>query len=89
MEIQLKNYMEDAVMQYLTTIMTQIGCCTCDICKMDVAAIALNNLKPSYVVSKEGTLYARTTELASQHSADIIAAVTKGVEIVKVRPRHE
>lgn len=89
MEIHLKNYMEDVVMQNLVSVMTQTGACTCEVCQMDITAIALNNLKPYYVVTKEGGIYARTAELATQFHADVVSAIIKGIEIVKARPRHD
>ena len=88
MEVQLKNYMEDIVSDKVDTVMHQTGCCMCDICRMDVTAIALNNLKPYYVVTAEGSVYARTSELALQSSTDVISAVAKGADIVKNHPRH-
>jgi competence protein ComFB len=80
--------MEDAVSYSLVPVMKAAGCCMCDTCRIDVTAIALNHLKPCYVVTKKGEIYAKTGELASQFSADIIAAITKGANLVQAKPRH-
>ncbi|MCL2030459.1 MAG: late competence development ComFB family protein [Oscillospiraceae bacterium] len=88
MEIRLRNYMEDVVSYNLDAVVRAAGGCTCETCRMDVMAIALNQLKPCYVVTKKGEVYARTGELAMQNAADVISAITKGAEIVGARPCH-
>lgn len=81
--------MEDVVSYNLKAVMGAAGCCMCDTCRVDVTAIALNSLKPYYVVTKKGEVYARTGELAVQSSADVIAAITKGAKLVQAKPRHD
>ncbi|MDR1736884.1 MAG: late competence development ComFB family protein [Oscillospiraceae bacterium] len=88
-ELKLKNYMEDIVAGDIVQVMEQIGCCTCEACKLDVMAIALNNLTPCYVVTEKGEIYARTRELTLQYRTDVAAAIAKGATMVKERPRHE
>ena len=41
-----------------------------------------------YVVSDKGAVYSKITMVGAQHSSDIMAALTKGAEIVKKSPRH-
>lgn len=87
-DMNLKNYMEDIVINTIDSVLRQTGCCTCDVCRMDIIAIALNNLTPHYVVTQKGEIYARAGELALQFKADVFAAIAKGVQIVQSRPRH-
>lgn len=89
MEIRLKNFMEDVVAQHLDPVMRASGCCMCNICRMDVTAIALNNLKPCYVATQKGEVYAKLGELTLQFAADVISAIAKGAEMVCARPRHD
>ena len=51
-------------------------------------AYALNLLPQKYVVSDKGAVYSKITMVGAQHSSDIMAALTKGAEIVKKSPRH-
>ncbi len=63
--------------------------CDCDRCRLDIAAIALNNLKPKYVVTEKGGLYAKVDILDYQYDVDLIKEVTQAIEIVNKQPHHE
>lgn len=85
----LKNYMEDCVESYLDEILNKYPeACHCETCRYDIMAIALNNLPPKYVAREEGELYSRINNLEAQYRADIYAAITKAIMIVKDNPRH-
>lgn len=86
--MQLKNYMEDAVEQMMDRILKDIDVCKCERCRMDIKALALNNLPPKYVVTEEGELYVKTNELVRQFEVDIIKAITMAAMKVKENPRH-
>ena len=75
-----KNVMEDLVEFRFDEIQSTLDCCTCEHCRNDIIAYALNLLPQKYVVSDKGAV--------AQHSSDIMAALTKGAEIVKKSPRH-
>lgn len=62
--------------------------CDCQRCKLDIAAIALNKLPTSYVVTLEGEVLLRTGSLKQQFKIDIIRAVTEALEVVSKRPHH-
>ena len=87
-EIKIRNYMENCVDDILDLVLNDINCCTCDKCKFDITAIALNSLPPKYVVTQRGQLYAKLTALQHQFDVDIISAVTKAAVIVGRNPRH-
>ncbi len=89
MEEELKNYMEDIVFSALESVLNDIQMCTCQLCKMDVAAIALNSLPPKYVVTSKGKLYTKINTLQQQFDVDTLAAITKAAVMVKRNPRHE
>lgn len=63
--------------------------CKCDICIMDIKAIALNNLPPRYVVTDKGELYKKVEALDNQIQVDVIRAITNAVEQVRKNKRHE
>ena len=88
--MELHNLLEDEVIKSIDKFIEEIGdVCSCDKCKLDIAAIALNNLKPAYVVTEKGSLYGRVNNLNYQFSTDVMAEVTKAVAVVGKNPQHE
>ena len=89
----LQNYMEDLVQRTLKVILKNIpgadNMCTCDQCKLDISAIALNALPPKYIVTSRGELYTKTSALQHQFDVDIITAITRAATIVGRNPRHD
>jgi hypothetical protein len=51
-------------------------------------AMALNRLKPNYVVSQHGSVYTKIKMLEQQQNTDVIAEVVKAMEQVSKNPRH-
>ncbi|HCD10422.1 MAG TPA: competence protein ComFB [Thermoanaerobacter sp.] len=86
--MHLKNYMEDAVDQMMDKVLKDLDVCKCERCRMDIKALALNNLPPKYVVSEEGELYVKTNELVRQFEVDIIKAITMAAIKVNNNKRH-
>ncbi len=84
----LKNYMEECVTDMIDSILKDIKCCTCDKCKLDITAIALNALPPKYVVTRKGQIYTKLLAVQRQFEVDIIASITKAAVIVGRNPRH-
>ncbi|HEX2946447.1 MAG TPA: late competence development ComFB family protein [Clostridia bacterium] len=85
---QIKNYMEEIVFNQMKDVLTDINMCTCDKCLLDIAAIALNDLPPKYLVTEKGELYSKINTLKQQFEVDVIAAITKAAVLVKRSPRH-
>lgn len=86
---EMRNYMEVCVEDLLDTILQDINCCTCENCRFDITAIALNSLPPKYVVTRKGQLYTKLYSLQQQFDVDIISAITKAAVIVNRNPRHD
>jgi len=86
---QIKNYMEEIVFNLMKEILEDINMCSCDKCILDIAAIALNDLPPKYIVTEKGELYSKINALKQQFEVDVISAITKAAVIVKRRPKHE
>jgi competence protein ComFB len=55
---------------------------------MDVMAIMLNNLKPKYVVTDTGALYAQLDDFDPQYKIDFMTVLSQAVKIVSNSPRH-
>ena len=88
MDKQLRNYTEEAVKLYMDRWYKEADCCQCDICRMDVMAIMLNNLKPKYVVTAKGALYAQLDDFDPQYKIDFMTIMSQAAKIVKNGPRH-
>ena len=87
--MQLKNYMEDIVWKKLDEIIKiHPGICTCQKCRYDIAAIALNWLPPHYVVTEQGQVFSKLYLLEQQFLVDVVTAITYGIEIVRKNPQH-
>ena len=85
---QLKNLMEELVINSLEDVLKDINMCKCETCVTDITAIALNSLPPKYIVTQVGELYSKSDLLRQQFEVDIISAITKAAVIVKRNPRH-
>lgn len=86
--VQIKNYMEEIVFGQMKEVLADINVCTCEKCLLDIAAIALNDLPPKYVVTKKGELYSKINTLGQQFEVDVVSAITKAAVLVKRRTRH-
>ncbi len=87
--MELKNYMEDVVLEKLDDVMAQYPyCCTCDHCKRDIATLALNHLPPRYISSHKVDVFTRLDEMSVQYEVEVIQAIAKAIEIVHKQPRH-
>ncbi len=62
--------------------------CVCQDCVLDMAAYALNSVKPVYRVSLLGTMYAHAKDEGSYHE-EVESAVNKAIDRVHSRPSHD
>ncbi len=85
----LKNSNEEMVAELTTQLMAETDMCRCEKCRLDVMAIALNQLAPCYVVSIKGGLLANIESTTVQMQADGLSAVLHGINIVKQTPKHD
>lgn len=86
--MKLINYNEVLVREKLEELLKDSTFCTCEQCKLDMMAIALNNLPPKYVVSQQGEIFSKAQAFNTQTAVDILGAVTDAMEKVKRSPRH-
>jgi competence protein ComFB len=87
--MEMHNYMEDIISDRMETILkTMPDVCKCERCKLDRLALALNNMKPKYIVSSKGRLYAKISQLQGQFDVDIVRVITDAIVRIDQSPRH-
>lgn len=84
----IKNYMEEAIFNKLYELAKDNDFCTCPICRLDIAAYALNCLPPKYVATKTGEVYSRASCLQQQFEVDMTVALLEAIKVVSHNPRH-
>jgi competence protein ComFB len=85
----LVNEAERMVLDELEDQLARVAdACTCQECVLDMAAFALNNVKPSYRVSLMGSVYARSADKA-EYNREIRRVVGEAIEKVKSNPSHD
>jgi competence protein ComFB len=63
--------------------------CRCNTCVVDMAAVALNTVKPLYRVSLLGTQYASQAMAEAEYAASLKDAVNRAIEKVRKNPAHD
>jgi competence protein ComFB len=85
----LVNESERLVLEELEVQIKQSSdLCTCQDCVLDMAAFALNNIRPAYRVSLMGGVYARAAA-AAESAQDVKRAVRDAIVRVKENPSHD
>lgn len=86
------NYMEQIVGKYLDNLLktdpNYADICKCEQCIDDMMAKTLNNLKPYYITTKAGEVFAEYSSLEIQNQAEVIAEVIRAVEYVSKNKNH-
>jgi len=67
---------------------TAEGQCMCQDCVLDMAAFALNKVKPAYRVSLLGSVYAKQSSKA-EHADAVRHAVEEAITKVHANPSHD
>jgi competence protein ComFB len=87
----LENEAEQLVLRELEKqLETKKGdICRCNECIVDMAAVALNSIKPLYRFSLLGTLYAAQAMNEQSYAASVQKAVTMAIDKVGANPAHD
>ena len=87
----LKNDAESMVFKELGRQLENfsIPICLCNDCVLDMAAVALNSIKPLYRVSLLGSLYTASAMDEKGYATGIRDAVFSAIEKVRKNPSHE
>lgn len=87
--MEVKNVVESLVWNNLDSVLARKeGACRCERCRADIAAYALNRLKPRYVVTAKGEVYVKAEFLTPQFQLDVITALAEAVNQVSEHPNH-
>jgi competence protein ComFB len=85
----LVNEAESRVLQELESqIAKDPEVCRCQDCVLDMAACALNGVKPSYHVSLIGSVYAKSSG-ETDDAKEIRRAVREAIQKIKANPSHD
>jgi competence protein ComFB len=88
-QTMLKNYMEVIIENTLPDILNDYtNLCKCEICINDIKALALNGLKPLYMVTEKGNMFLKLNELQIQFKTDVTSEIIKSIETISKNPRH-
>lgn len=86
----LKNVMEDAVEYQLNKLLpTMPTVCSCEKCRLDMMAFALNRLSPQYVRTDAGALYQKLNNSSQQAQTEVLTAVINAITIISAHPKHD
>ena len=87
----LKNEAENLVIREMELQLQSVpeDMCRCNECIVDIAAIALNSVKPLYRFSILGTLYASQAMSEQAYAASIKQSVAQAIEKVRSNPAHD
>ena len=85
----LVNEAERLVLDQLELQLGELGsdACRCEDCILDMAAFALNNVKPLYRVSLMGTLYEKALD-GSEYESEVAEAVSQAIKRIVANPSH-
>lgn len=86
-EAILYNITENLVINKIDATLKKMKCCRCDRCKEDIVAIALNNLKPMYIVATKDDIEQKINEMKDSGN-EVTTEVIKAVLTVRKNPRH-
>ena len=87
-EFILVNIVEEMVTQKVNELIKDMGMCSCEKCKMNACAIALNNLPPHYVTTTRGELLVKLLSTEVNYQMNIMVEVMKALMVVKKQPLH-
>lgn len=85
---KLKNYMEELIFKKTDDLLKLMSICKCEKCKLDIMALALNDLPARYIVTDKGELFTKVLELEQQFEVDVETAIIKAALLVGKNPRH-
>ena len=80
------NITEEIVLRRVDKVIESMNFCKCDSCKMDIIAIALNQLSPQYVVCDPSTIEERVEN--SPLNQQVASVLLKAALAVRKEPRH-
>lgn len=86
--MEIKNAMEEIVIQKVDDIMSTMGCCTCQRCRLDVVALVLNQFPAKYVATDQGRLLSKIDCLETKFNVKLVSEIVKAINKVTELPHH-
>lgn len=87
--MELHNYIEKVVREVLDEMLSRKNdICKCEKCRLDMMAIALNNLPPQYYVSDKGEVFSKLMSTYADMRTKVLTEVTKAIMQVEKQPFH-
>ncbi len=87
--MDVNNIMEKMVWDNLDSVLARNpDFCACERCKADMVAYALNHIRPKYVATPKGEVYAKADYLDNTMRVSLIASLAEAVRVVNAHPRH-
>ncbi len=87
--MEFKNDLDEMVTLVLEDLLAkEKDVCKCARCRLDIAALALNNLPPKYAVTDIGRAHTKLEAAKAQFQIDIVKELIKAIEKVSKNPRH-
>lgn len=83
-----RNVMETLVEAKVDRLWKNHTGCTCDQCRDDVIALALNNLPPQYVATHAGALYVKLAQLENAREVEITHQVAAAMRVIGASPHY-
>jgi competence protein ComFB len=83
---EAENLVIDELEKQLDTYQAEI--CKCNDCILDMAAMALNSVRPLYRCSLLGTLYTAEAMQDESYAKSVQKSVTLAIEKVSLNPGH-
>lgn len=82
--------MEELVFMELRNVIDEekVNFCRCKLCIQDIAAIALNNLRPKYSSNKIERNYMKHQNYRYNSSDEVKNEVYRAIDLVNKRPHH-
>ena len=86
---ELKNHTENVVNQALQDYLLKNKLlCSCERCKADILALALNHLPARYYVSSKGEILTQWESVALPDRVRVMAEVVRAAQQVSSSPSH-
>lgn len=79
------NVMESLVLRHVDEVIQRFNCCSCDRCRCDISAFALNALPPRYVVAQPSRMEQCEQEVSQKM---VMNALVHAVLKVRAHPHH-
>jgi len=87
--MELQNYTETVVIEVYTELASHRDLlCKCEKCRLDIMAMALNNLPPLYYVSDRGEVFSKLQSTYLDTKTKVLTEVLKAILQVEKQPNH-